>query len=141
MNPYDSPLAPSEDSISDDDHAVGLRRLINRPAFAIAWIFASTLFGIGFILLMHSISPIPPIDFTFYLRLYAAIGAVAGLLSWYTAYLVALKRILFGSLLVALMLPYGFVTLLALAANPVVAILATIIFGGALTMAYLVRPV
>jgi hypothetical protein len=140
LNPYETASAVSDDCDSLDEHRFDVRRLIHRPTFVIVWIFSWTLLGTGFFFFIHFIDPIPPIDFTFYFRLHASIGAVSGLLSWYTARLVALNRISVGALSIALLLPYGFVTFLALVANPVIAILATMIFGVAFGLAYLVRP-
>ncbi len=141
LNPYETPLAIPDDSTFGDGGSSTFRRVIPRPTFAIAWTGSLLLLVIGSVLLMDRIDPIPTIDFSLYLRLYAAIGSVIGILSWSAARRVAMNRITFRFLSVAILLPYAFFTLLAVSANPPFAILVTVLTGSTLTLAYLVRPI
>jgi hypothetical protein len=138
-NPYKSPAAINGDSTSSDNR--GLRRLIHQPSFIAAWVAMWLAVGMCFFYVYDRADPIPEIDYSFYVRLYAKIGVMSGVFSWYVARLVALKRITLGTLLRMIVIPYAFVTVLALDLNLLVAVLSSVIFGSALGLAYLVRPI
>ncbi|TWU27948.1 hypothetical protein [Novipirellula artificiosorum] len=131
VNPYESPTVETP--------TVGRgTSFILRPAFAATWILAWCFLALGLIAIVHLNWPIPRIDQTFYFRLYASIGAVAGLLSWFSARLVALDRLALSTLAI-LLLPLGFVFALACELNPPVAGLTAIIAGSTLVLARVAR--
>ncbi|MDA8746144.1 hypothetical protein N9N28_16080 [Rubripirellula amarantea] len=131
LNPY-RPAAEASLSKTSRPH------FILRPVFALIWIAGWCALTTSLIYMLDLVWQIPLIDRGFYFRLYASIGAAAGLLSWFTARLVALSRLRFATLLV-LLLPLGFVFLLALELNPVVAALTAIIAGTTLALSWFAK--
>ena len=121
LNPY-HPTAENSLRTSSRSH------FILRPAFAISWIAGWCALTTLLISTIDAIWTIPVVDRGFYFRLYISIGAAAGLLSWFTARLVALSRLQIGTVAI-LLLPLAFVFVLALGLNPIVAALIVIIAG------------
>lgn len=128
LNPYhptaEEPLA-----------TVHRSHFVLRPAFALSWIAGWCAITTSLIYLIDLAWPIPLVDRGFYFRLYATIGTTAGLLSWFTARLVALSKLQFRTLVI-LLLPLAFVFLLAVQLNPVVAALTGIIAGTTLALSW-----
>lgn len=80
--------------------------------------------------------PLPDIDYWFYAYLFAAIGAVTGIVGWYTARIVALKHGSLSKMGLLLLIPYLFVALLAIDKNPSIVAVATVAFGFIMGMAW-----
>ena len=131
LNPY-QPTAEHSLRTSSRSH------FILRPVFAISWIAGWCVLTTLLILTINAIWPIPLVDRGFYSRLYISIGAAAGLLSWFTARLVALSRLQVGTVAI-LLLPLAFVFALALELNPIVAALIAIIAGATLALTRLAQ--
>ena len=119
----------------DSSKIVGSSHFVLNPIFPILWIAGWCGFTTALIYLIDLAWPIPLVDRAFFFRLYASIGAVAGLLSWFSARLVALSRLRFG-VLVVLLLPLLLVFFVAIQLNPLVAGLTGIYAFSTLVLAW-----
>ncbi|QEF99067.1 hypothetical protein Mal15_31260 [Stieleria maiorica] len=128
VNPY-RPAAEEPSTTASRPH------FIVRPVFVLSWIAGWCALSTSLIFMIDLAWPIPLVDRGFYFRLYGSIGAASGLLSWFTARLVALSRLKLGTLVI-LLLPLAFVFLLAVQLNPVVAALTAIIAGTTLALSW-----
>ena len=96
--------------------------------------------AIGFFLALNRLDPCRQIDFPFYLRLYASIGVVSGLLASFIGHVVANGRTSVSAVTAVMAIPYCFVMFVALGMGPPVGVLTTLIFGSILLLSHFRRP-
>ena len=122
---------------------IGNAGLMQSLPFYCRWWFAlvlvAVLAGAGVLcfLGLRALDPIADLDYRFFLRVYTGIGATAGFASCYFSRLVARRRVSATSFICLLLAAYIFVMILALDKNPIVATIATVIFGFILSLVFL----